>query len=143
MTSPVMTMRPARTALAVTVMTALAIGLSGCLDGGSGFAVLDRPAESADALPTDLPDYAFDNLDPESARFVADHDGVELYLTRGADSGICLLAYPNAEDWVVGCSGGRWLKVGGRSTKYEVRADGAPAPEGATALSANVYLLAD
>jgi hypothetical protein len=144
MTSPVMTMRPMRTALALIAMASLAMGLSGCFfDRGSGFAVLDRPAEARDVLPAELPDSEDLIFDPESARFVAEDDDRQLYLASDGASGICLLVYEADPVPFVGCSEGRWLGLEGRGYEYEVRADGMPASEGAIALSPNVYAVDD
>ena len=144
MTSPLMTARPVRAALAVIGMTSMAIGLSGCFaDPGSGFAALDRPAEARDALPAEPPDSEDLLFDPESARFVADDDGARLYLARGPGSQFCLLVYVEGPVPGVACSGGTWLGFEIPGHEYEVRADGMPAPEGATALSPNVYVVDD
>ena len=138
-------MRHLKTALALIAVGSLAIGLSGCFfNPSSGFAVLDRPAEARDALPAELPDSEDLIFDPESARFVADDDGVPLYLASDGASGICLLVYAAASPVPhVGCGGGQRLGLKGPGFKYEVRADGMPAPDGATALSPNVYRIDD
>lgn len=124
-------------------MIALAIGLSGCIDPGSGFAVLDRPAEPADALPVDVPGSDDLSFDPASARFVADDDGTRLYLAEGRHSATCLIVYSGDVEPLVGCGGGQWFGIGDRRVRYEVRADHMPAPDDATALSPNVYRLDD
>ena len=70
-----------------------------------------------------------------------------LYLTEwlardNAGSGICLIATSDdADDWRVWCGGGGALEAGGPSGSYAVRPDDSPTPEGATALSENIYLL--
>ncbi|RXZ51856.1 hypothetical protein [Agromyces binzhouensis] len=115
--------------------------LTGCIDSGSGFAVLERDAVVADALPADLPDYADDELEPLSSRFVGEHDGNMLFLAKGKEPGtVCLAVYPNATDWVIGCGGGSAeFGVGGPSGGYIVRPDGAPAPELHREVATNVF----
>lgn len=115
--------------------------LTGCIDSGSGFAVLGRDAVPADALPADLPDYADDGLEPSSSRFVGEHDGNMLFLATGKEAGtVCLAVYPNATDWVIGCGdGGSEFAVGGPSGGYTVRPDGAPAPELHREVATNVF----
>ena len=129
--------------LALTAVGAgLAIATTGCTWGsGSGYAVLDREAMPDDALPDGLPAYAFEELDPESARYVGEHDGARLYLSQGRMTGtICLLVYlSEGVDWFTGCGGGGGrLGVSGSSGSYEVRPDGTPVPDGAVAISPNV-----
>lgn len=143
MGSPMTTTRPVPSALAATAVIALAIGLSGCIDPGSGFAVLDRPAEAGDALPVDVPDSDDLSFDPASARFVADDDGTRLYLAEGRHSTTCLLVYSDDAEPFIGCGGGGWFGIGDRRVRYEVRADGMAAPDDATALSPNVYRVDD
>lgn len=131
-----------RVASAAAVGLSVVLGLTGCSGSGSGsgFAVLDAAAEPGDTLPTDLPDYADDRLDPASSRFVGEHDGDRLYLAKGENATICLLVYSNDRDWVIGCSRGDGTVSSG-SRAYAVRPDAAPAPEGATELSPNVFVI--
>lgn len=120
----------------------IALGLTGCLSSGSGFAVLDAPAQPGDVLPTELPDYAYDGLDPASSRFVGEHDGDRLYLAKGANASACLIVYPNNQEWVIGCGGGDGsVTVGNGTRKYEVQPDDAPAPNGAEEISPNVFVV--
>ena len=114
-----------------------AAGLAGCASG-SGFAELDRPAEARDGLPSGLPAEAYDQLDAESARFVGNDRGARLYLMKGAESGICLLVWPEDDRWFSGC-GGDHFTVANPTRTYEVWADGALPVKGATQLSPNVF----
>lgn len=115
------------------------IVLTGCGTPGTTYAALERPATSADDVPTDLPAYAFDNADPASARSVGKHDGTSLWLLKGADQGICLLSYVDAATWLVGCSGDTGVTTSGTTGHFQVVPDGAVAPESATRVSENVY----
>ncbi|MGC5172782.1 hypothetical protein ACPW96_16880 [Micromonospora sp. DT81.3] len=106
--------------------------------GGSGFALLDRDAESADALPADLAGDAYDSVDTASARWVAEHDGDQLYLARGTEVGtVCLLVH--REDWVVGC-GGPQLGVSNATRTYYVQPDADPDPVTGTKVTENVFV---
>lgn len=114
--------------------------LTGCIDPGSGYAVLDRDAVATDALPADLPAYADDDLEPSSSRFVGEHDGNMLFLAKGKDPrSVCLVVYPNPTDWVIGCGGGSEFGVSGPSGGYTVRPDGAPELELFNEVATNVF----
>lgn len=115
--------------------------LTGCIASGVPYAVLEEDAQPADELPAELPGYAGDGADLETARFVGEHDGSSLWLMRGKDnSGICLLAYRDESVWTLGCSSaGGQMGIGGLAGNFTVLPDGAPAPEGATQVSENVY----
>lgn len=119
------------------------LALTGCINLGSGFSALDRAAEAGDALPTDLPGYAYDNVDPASGRLVAEHDGNTLYLAKAKEADrVCLLVYSNSTDWVIGCGGAPAFGAGGPSGSYLVRADGpdgAPKPDGYVEIAKNVF----
>jgi len=117
------------------------IALTGCMNPGSGLAVLDGEAEAGDALPDDLPDHADDNLEPTSSRFVGEHDGNALFLAKGKEANqICLLVYPNnSAEWVIGCGGSPEFGVEGPSGGYVVRPDGAPTPENYVEITTNVF----
>jgi hypothetical protein len=135
-----------KSALKVTSVVAVgllaALALAGCVRAGSGFAVLDREGAPGDILPTDLPDYAYEGLDPASSRFVGEHDGDRLYLAKGDHSTICLVVYPNNEDWFIGCGGGDGSgTVSGPSRAYQIRPDAAPAPTGAEEITQNVFFV--
>ncbi len=68
--------------------------------------MLDREAEARDEVPADLPGYAWDDVDQATARFVGEGDGTFLWLARARDdAAACLLAYVDADAWVIGCGG--------------------------------------
>lgn len=118
----------------------LMVFLAGCSSSGVSYALLDREAQSSDQLPEQVIDGSAD-IDPNSSRFVGDHDGADLWLARAerADT-VCLVVFPNEADWVVGCGAeGGGLGVG----DYMVVPDGSPSPDGATKLSDNVYVEAN
>lgn len=135
-----------KVASVAAVALSVVLGLTGCFGSGSGsglgFAVLDAAADPGDTLPTDLPDDAYDGLDPASSRFVAEHEGDRLFLAKGENATICLVVYPDNRDWVIGCSRGDGSgTVSSRSRSYGVRPDAAPAPEGAKEISPNVFVI--
>lgn len=116
--------------------------LAGCSSSGVSYSVLDRAAEASDALPAAVVD-GVDEIDIESARFIGARDGTSLWLAKAERTDtVCLVVYPNDEDWVVGCGAeGAELGVGGPSGDYALVPDGMPAREGATKITENVYLV--
>ncbi len=117
------------------------VALSGCTGVGPTYAVLDREAGARDEVPADLPGYAWDDVDQATARFVGEDEGTSLWLARARDdTSACLLAYGDEESWVLGCGGdGAPFSLGGVTGTFTVVPDGAPAPEGMTRVSENVY----
>ncbi|MAM53312.1 hypothetical protein [Microbacterium sp. UBA3394] len=103
--------------------------------------MLDQDARPEDKVPEQLPAYAGEEADLESARFVGKHDDSSLWLMGSNEgSGVCLLAYEDEAAWVMGCaSEGSPIEVGGLAGHFTVLPDGAPAPDGATQISENVY----
>ncbi|MGW9551020.1 hypothetical protein ACWG8W_08195 [Citricoccus zhacaiensis] len=74
--------------------------VTGCSQGGTGIALLDEPATGQLEAP------AWEGIDPQSVRFVADHEGVSYYLATPADpeldGGLCLVA---GEPGAIACGG--------------------------------------
>ena len=55
---------------------------------------------------------------------------------------ICLVVYPDSEPWFIGCSGPNGVTVSGTDHyEYHLVPDGATAPEDATVISENVYVI--
>jgi hypothetical protein len=114
---------------------------SGCA-AAEGYSDLSREATAEDAWPTSLPGYAADNVEAGSSRLVG-HDGsTALYLAASAEpsGGVCLLIYPEDDNWTVGC-GANEVTVTGGGGSYAVRGDGAPDGDG-DSISENVYFAA-
>lgn len=102
------------------------------------YADLQGDRETRDELPQ-LADYAYDDLDVSSSRFVGEHDGTSLWLAQDLDnSTVCLVADAGDDEWIVGCGGGS-TNIGGIAGLFEVVPDSVPAPEGAMQVSENVY----
>ncbi|UYO96633.1 hypothetical protein OED01_13640 [Microbacterium sp. M28] len=121
------------------VLTAASIVLfTGCGTTPDLYADLQGEQDSQDELPQ-LEDDAYESVDVASSRYIGEHDGTSIWLAQGLEeSSLCLVA-DAGEQWVVGCSGGGPLNVGGVVGEFEVLPDGMPTPEGATKLSDNVY----
>jgi hypothetical protein len=68
--------------------------VSGCSSqAGAGIGLLDEPATADQALPANL--YR-DDVEPDSARFVAEHEDISYFLAKPADqgmaNGVCIMA---------------------------------------------------
>ncbi len=122
-------------------MACSAFLLTGCIASGFPYAVFEEEAQPADELPSELPAYAGDGADLETARFVGEHDDSSLWLMRGAEkTDICILAWQDEAAWVLGCGlASGPVGIGGMAGEFTVLPDGMPAPEGTTQVSENVY----
>lgn len=67
--------------------------VSGCSQGSVGVSLLDEPATVDQTLPADL--HGAD-VEPDSVRFVAEHEGMSCFLAKPAEpgmaNGVCLVA---------------------------------------------------
>lgn len=130
-------MSPRIVAAAALALVSVSV-LTGCSFVTSDLAVLDSERVDADELPA-LEDYSYDRVDESTSRFVGEHDDISLWVARGADSQACLVAAGAEEDdWLVAC-GGLPIRMGGLDHTFQLLPDGAPAPEGSTRVSDNVY----
>lgn len=125
-----------RIASSTVPLAALAL-LAGCSFASPQLAVLDTDRVAADELPT-LVDGDYEPVDESSSRTVGEYEGVSLWVARGTESPVCLIAVAAADDWIIGC-GGAPVRVGGGDHTFELRADGVPAPDRMTRVSDNVY----
>lgn len=129
-----------RLRFAATASLALAsiVLLSGCTVSQDAYADLRGDQETHDELPR-LADYAYDNVDVSTSRFVGEYEGTSLWLAQGLeDSSICIVAAAADDAWVAGCGSGT-TKISGITGTFEAIPDGAIGPEGATRVSENVY----
>ena len=132
-----MPLRRRKVAAAAFTLASFAL-LSGCAAQQSSFTDLQGSRESQDELPQ-LADYAYDDVDESTSRFIAEHEGTSLWLAAGLeDSTVCLVADAGAEAWVVTCGAGAFNSSGVTGT-FEVAPDGATAPEGSMQISENVH----
>lgn len=125
----------------MAVLVALvSVGVVGCACAGDDYAVLERPAQAADALPTGLSYDDLSSVVADSARFVGEHDGVSVWLARSTESpaGVCLLAHESDRESIVGC-GGDGIRVSFSGRTFEAVSDAAPTPDAPVRVSANVY----
>ncbi|WP_396641929.1 hypothetical protein [Microbacterium sp.] len=137
---------PKRSSLHARLRVGIAVAfsaflLAGCIASAFPYAVLEEAAQPEDELPAELPAYAGDGADLETARFVGEHDDSSLWLMRGAEiTDICILAYRDDTAWVLGCGlASGPVGIGGMAGEFTVVPDGTPAPEGTTQVSENVY----
>jgi hypothetical protein len=125
---------------AAAIAVLMSVALSGCAATGADYSDLSLDATPDDAWPSSLPAYASEHIDVASSRLVGRDGATSLYLVRSTESqhDVCLLVYPNDNDWMVGCGqDGLSVDRGGSST-YVVRSDGSP--RDGNAISDNVYL---
>jgi hypothetical protein len=99
---------------------------------GTSYSILDRDVEASDEMRAVI--LARDNgIEPSSARFAGENDGVGFWVGRRANGeGVSLLVYPNDQDWVIGCGAGG-MKVSGPAGTYGLVVDGAPIPDNGNA----------
>jgi hypothetical protein len=86
----------------MAALAAAALSLMGCSTAGD-YSDLMREPSAEDAIPSDLPLQTLDGFDIDSVRFVRSLDDTRLYLARGTDLPICLLAYRGAADFQGAC----------------------------------------
>lgn len=119
--------------------------LTGCV-GGEGFAVLDREPTADDVIREGVLVEFGDDMDPDSARFVGEHNGNRLYVLTGEPNLYCILIDPGeqedgTEKWGAGCAATGSMTTGTGSGQYTLVPDNYPIPSGATQISENVYTL--
>ncbi|MFV0373958.1 hypothetical protein [Microbacterium sp.] len=92
-----------RGVVAVIAVVAGSITLVGCGFSGPSYADLQRDAQPADVLPTDI--VAAGGIDSESARLVGEYEGTRVWLSRGSSEGsVCLVIEPRGADADVACA---------------------------------------
>lgn len=131
-------MTPSRS-LALLATAVAALVLTACTAGGPPYADLAGEPTAQDALPADLPDHAYRDVDVDSSRYVGDDGGTQLWLVRGTErDSVCLVTVTDidADDWQIGCSGAAGPLTTG---SYVVHSDGYPTPDDAVPISENVY----
>lgn len=139
-------MKCTTTALLLTCAAVLLATTTGCAQQRASYADLTEAPAVDKPTPADLPEYALEDFDVETIRWVGEHDGTEFWLGEGAeDYAVCFLGYVDAEDWVGGCAGdgGTMGTRSGDGPVFHVVPDGGDPPSGATKLSNNVYVTED
>jgi len=92
---------------------AMALLLSGCAQGGTGINILDTPPADKDALPADFDSSA---IQPDSARFAVEHEGISYFLAKpakpaepAAAAAVCIVV---VEPGIIGCGSAPETLVG-------------------------------
>ncbi|MBE1513280.1 hypothetical protein [Nesterenkonia halotolerans] len=128
--------------IAILAVAGLALAsVSGC---AGPYRDLDEDSLSEREVPDSLPEYALEDFDHDTTRWVGEYKEDQLWLSEGtATRSVCLLVYPDDENWIAGC-GGLQLGLGrGAGAEYLVLPDDTDPPSDATAISSNVYVLGD
>lgn len=128
-----------RTPSAALLAVAAAAMLTGC-SGGTNVGDLDRAATETDGLPAGwtYPEDMDVEFIEESARLAGVHDDSQLWLMR-TSGGLCLVVYADGASDHWACSSSAPLTMGGPDGRFTVIPDGGVVPEGAVAISENVY----
>lgn len=129
-----------RRALAALLLAVAATALAAC-SAGSGLSDLDRDAQERDQLPAgfSFPELEQSEIITDSARMVGTHEGGQVWLARTTD-GLCIGLYADGASDRWACSGGTPMTMGMPGAHYTVVADADVPPEGATAISENVFV---
>lgn len=130
-----------RSALIVSTL-GLTLTLAGCSSSGVSYSILDREADAADELPAAVL-ATTDEIDGSTSQLAGEYDGSTFWLASAVrPDTVCLVVYPNEDDWVATCGAeGGPIGVGGPSGNYILGPDGMPAPEDATQVADNVYVV--
>ncbi|KAA9135727.1 hypothetical protein [Microbacterium caowuchunii] len=121
------------------LMFAGVLALSGCTSPDFPFQDLKRDRQPGDELPA-APGPAEMDLDTSTSRFVGEYEGASLWLVQGNDAmSICLVIDTGAPDWHAACGGTLGVTASGTAGAFAVVPDGSSPPDGAIAVSANVY----
>ncbi|GAA2926246.1 hypothetical protein GCM10010458_05220 [Microbacterium luteolum] len=118
------------------------VKLAVCFLAGSSaspeLSALDAARSDGDELPLVAGEDSY-AADGSTSRFVGDFEDVSLWISRGADSPVCLIAVNTSLDEGFTVCGGLPLGAEGLGHIFELWPDDAPAPDGMTRLSENVY----
>ena len=122
----------------MAAVAAAAFTLIGC-SAADGYSDLRRAPSAADAVPSALPDQALDGFDLDSVRFVRAVDDTRLYLARGRDHPVCLLAYRGAAEWQGAC-GSEMTTMKSANFEVMIVKDGMPTRDGSTKVGENILI---
>lgn len=132
-------MTPRGRFVAALALAAAALALAGCT---STARYTDLESTETRALPATVPEDTLADFDLDSMRWVAEHEGTEVWLARGSrPAEVCILFSVGDDAWATGCAeaGGQMTVSGRGPQRFVVIPDGQPAPEGFVAISHNVY----
>lgn len=111
--------------------------LAGC-SASSEVSALEADRSDGDELPLVAVEDAYP-ANGSTSRFVGDFEEVSLWISRGTDSPACLIAMTTSLDDGFTVCGGLPLRAEGLGHIFELWPDDAPAPDGMTRVSENVY----
>ncbi|QEW00100.1 hypothetical protein F6J84_08305 [Microbacterium caowuchunii] len=115
------------------------LALSGCTSPDFPFQDLKRDRRPGDELPT-VPAPEEMDLDMSTSRFIGEYESASLWLVQGNDAmSICLIIDSGAASWHAACGGSLGLSTSGPGGAFAVVPDGSSPPDGAIAVSENVY----
>jgi hypothetical protein len=132
-------MTPRRRFAPALAFAAAALALAGCT---STARYTDLESTETRALPATVPEDTLADFDLDSMRWVAEHEGTEVWLALGSrPAEVCILFSVGDDAWATGCAeaGGQMTVSGRGPQRFVVIPDGQPAPEGFVAISHNVY----
>ncbi|MDQ0744148.1 hypothetical protein QFZ62_001456 [Clavibacter sp. B3I6] len=133
-------MSPRRTAAVAVVMLTLSLAAAGCSSPAPALSDLEADRTTDHPVPAEVTDEALAVLDPDTIRWVGEHEGTDLWLAAGKeDLDACLLVYPDGTDWSVACGGGLLQSTTAAGLTFAVVPDGGTAPAGFEAVSQNVF----
>jgi len=122
----------------MAAVAAAAFTLIGC-STGDGYSDLRRAPSASDAVPSALADQALDGFDLDSVRFVRSVEGTRLYLARGRDLPVCLLAYRGAAEWQGAC-GSEMTTMKSANFEVMIVTDSMPTRDGWTKVGENILI---
>ncbi|WP_430593225.1 hypothetical protein [Humidisolicoccus flavus] len=107
------------------------------------YADLDIAPTDSKPLPSALPADSLEEADRDSARWVGEFKGIDLWLMEGTgEVTVCLLAFPEDGAWFAGCGWESVAMNAGGGPTFEVIHDDGAVPENLNAISANVFTTA-
>ena len=125
---------------ALLIFGAIGIGASGCAASGAA-SYADLQGAQTQELPQ-LDESAYDQLDPDLARFVGEHGGTTLWLAPGREGGaVCLVMADAAGATATACDTGSIDTTGSDFGDFVVIPDGGDVPTDAVAVSKNVFAI--
>lgn len=116
-------------------------------DGASpydGVVAFERARTAQDELPMHTPEDAFQNVKPETSRYIGTRDNVAYWIAQGTESGsICVVVSAvDRTDWFSGCGGiapwGYWVKTGAPGLAEAQLGPAGAAPDGWIELDENL-----
>ena len=133
-----------RRVLAGVAGSIVAFSLGGCsMFGPPSYSDLEGDSESAATLPEEV--RSDGALNADTAHFVGDHEGTQVWLSRGAeDDSVCIILAPMEGSASVACaSAGSELSATNRPARFYVVPDGGQVPDDGEnmRLSNNVYVI--